>query len=280
MPRHPSPLVPLALAAVFATATSQPEVLAQLSSDATRIGDDDIPGAFMLAPAVELLYDNGIANFTTSIASQDSEEFFARTADDFVLDGESLGCSTGRFDIAEVLVMMVQEDSTPQAFGVEFYEDDGAGRPRPANAAVPIASFPETSQIDLGRFGLTTTLFQVGFETPGLSLRADIPYWISSFGTDVTTNGDAFYNFFAVSNGAEGTEDNGVVIAPVAEVDIWTPIDDVLGPPARAFSFAIAGSCGAAQTLEVPSLGVGGMLVLTSLLAGLSLAVINRGRST
>ena len=234
----------------------------ELSSDA----ETPAAGSPDFGPIVELLYDNGVSNFTTSIASQDSDTFFARTADDFSLDGATLGCGSGRFDVAQILVMVVQEDATPQPFGLEIYAD-GDGAPIPQNAVSPIARFAETSQIDLGRFGLTTSLFQVTFDTEGLSLRADVTYWLSAFGTDDTSNTEAFNNFFAVSNGAPGTLDNGVVIAPSADVMVWTRIEDVLGPPARAFSFAVAGSCGAPVTLEVPALSARHLLIFAAALA-------------
>ena len=73
-----------------------------------------------------------------------------------------------------------------------------------------------------------------------------------------------------------GTVDNGVVIAPIADVPIWTNIEDVLGPPARAFSFAIVGACGLPETLEVPALDRPALVIFGVVLALAAATVIAR----
>jgi hypothetical protein len=166
---------------------------------------------------------------------------------------------------------MVQADSAPQPFGIEIYADNGSGTaPTPADAIVPIASAAQTSQTNLGAFGAGTSLFEASFDTPGLELAADTVFWISSFGATGASNSGGFNNFFATSAGAPSTSPNGVIIAPNSGVTNWTLVQDVVGPPALHFSFAIDGVCAALVTpvSEVPTLSIwalGGLALALSL---------------
>lgn len=212
------------------------------------------------------LWDNDVNNGTTSLASQDSTgAFLARTADDFTLDGAN--CASGIFDITRIRAQIVQNQGAPQAFGIELYDDNGSGTaPTPANAIVPIASFPESSQVLLGPFGVLQ-IFEASFNTPGFSLTAGT-YWISAFGANGAANAGGFNNFFAASNGAPATLPNGVIIAPNAGVANWTPVEQVIGPPPLHFSFAIDGTCRVVVQEEIPTLDTLGLTLLVLLLAG------------
>lgn len=186
------------------------------------------------------LYDNEQSNGTTSLVSQDSSgTFVARTADDFQI---AATCASGEFEISQIRVHMVQGDAAPQAFAVDLFADDGTGM-APTAGINPIATFPESSQINFGVFGSGTSIFEVSLATPGLVLNGNTTYWISGFGADATANAAAFNNFFAASAGAAGTTANGVIIAPGAGVAAWTPVEAVIGGAPLAFSFAIDGSC-------------------------------------
>lgn len=214
------------------------------------------------------LYDNDVSNITTSLASQNSTgTLTARTADDFVIP--SAGCVSNTFNITNVRVQMVQNDAAPQAFGLELYDDNGMGTaPTPAGAITPIAAFTQTTQANLGMFAAGTSLFEASFATTGLQLQGGVVYWLSAFGVDAAANAASFNNFFAASDGAVGTTDNGVVIAPGAGVATWTPVEAVIGAPPLAFSFALDGAC----VQVVPVLGTPWLLLLGGVLAGLGLA--------
>ncbi|MEM8998420.1 MAG: hypothetical protein AAGF23_26785 [Acidobacteriota bacterium] len=225
------------------------------------------------------LFDNEQGNGTTSLVGQDSTGTFeARTADDFSLDGT--GCDSGVFAISGVRLNMVQDNAAPQPFAVDFSNDNGMGT-APESGINPFATFPETSQANLGAFGLTTSIFEVAAATPGLELDADTTYWIGGFGTDAAANAAAFNNFFAASNGAPGSTANGQVIAPDAGVADWTSADLVIGPPALAFAFAIDGECAVLSTPfdpNIPTLSPVGIGLMAGVLALLSVFVIARRR--
>jgi hypothetical protein len=224
------------------------------------------------------LYDNDVNNGTTSLASQDSTaEFTARSADDFNIS--ALGCPSGVFDVTGIRAQIVQNNAAPQAFGIEIYDDNGAGTgPTPVDAIVPIAAYPEASQTLLGPFG-ASLIFEASFDTQGLQLSGDTTYWISAFGTDAAQNAVGFNNFFAASNGAPSTTPNGVIIAPDAGVASWTPADSVLGPPALAFSFAIDGSCAVLEPpMAVPTVGATVLGALAGLAGLFGMAAIRRRR--
>lgn len=95
----------------------------------------------------------------------------------------------------------------------------------------------------MASFGYDWPIFEASFDTPGLELDADTVYWISAFGATAASNASIFNNYFASSAGASGTTANGVVIAPEVGVLNWTPVENVIGPPPLAFSFAIDGEC-------------------------------------
>lgn len=220
------------------------------------------------------LYDNDVSDMTTSLASQNSSgTFLARSADDFTID--SAGCASGVFDITAVRIQMVQSDAAPQAFGIEFYGDNGSGTaPTPADSIVPIAAFTETGQTNLGVFGVGTSLFEASFSTAGLQIAGDTVYWISGFGSNAAANPSGFNNFFASSAGAPSTTANGVIIAPNAGVATWTPVESVIGPPALHFAFAIDGQC--ATLNEIPTLGPWGLAALSALLGLFGLTILRR----
>jgi uncharacterized repeat protein (TIGR01451 family) len=220
------------------------------------IATDGVPMGGPYVPA-GTLYDNEQGNNTTSLASQDSSgTLTARSADDFTIDDGA--CASGIFDITQIRIQMVQQNAAPQAFGVDLFDDDGTGTaPTPANAIVPIATFSETSQTLFGPFGGTTSIFEASFDTPGLTLNNGQIYWISGFGADAALNAATFNNFFAVSNGAGATLDNGVIIAPGAGVATWTATDMVVPPPRHAYSFAIDGVCQIAEAdLDISKVGI------------------------
>ena len=241
---------------------------AQLSHEA---GGNSTP-VFDFAPP-GTLYDNDVNNGTTSLASQNSDTTFtARTADDFTLDGTS--CASGVFDITTIRVQTTQGPA--QAFGIELYDDNGMGTaPTPDDSIVPIFSFAETGQTNLGPFGALTA-FEVSFDATGTQLAADTVYWISAFGVNGALNTAGFNNFFAASAGAAGTTANGVIIAPGAGVATWTLVDAVIGPPALAFSFAIDGECAVAAGLPIPTLGGTGIALMLLLLAASAFFVMRR----
>lgn len=114
-----------------------------------------------------------------------------------------------------------------------------------------------------------------------MELDGDTVYWISGFGTDAAANATAFNNFFLASNGASGTPDIGVIIAPGAGVTTWTPVHLVIGPPPLAFSFAIDGSCPVflPANLDIPMLSPVGIALLAGALGALALIAIARRRS-
>jgi uncharacterized repeat protein (TIGR01451 family) len=205
----------------------------------TGIDPKGIPTGGPYIPA-GILYDNEQSSGSTSLASQDSSgTFTTRSADDFLIAGT--GCTSGIFDISQIRIQMVQNAAAPQPFAIDIYSDNGSGT-APVSGISPIFTFSETMQTALGPFGVNT-IFEAGFNTPGLQLNADTIYWISGYGADAAANPAGFNNFFAASNGAAGTTANGVIIAPGAGVPDWTPADQVIGPPGLAFSFAIDGSC-------------------------------------
>jgi len=223
------------------------------------------------------LYDNDVSDGITSLVGQDSDggAFFARTADDFILDGA--GCTSGQFEITSVRVQSTQQNATPQPWGLDFFNGDAAG-PAPNNASVPFATLAEDGQMNLGPFGATTSLFEVSFPGGGLILDADTIYWLGPFGTDGAANAGAFNNFFATSVGAVGTVANGFIIAPAAGVPVWTPVDTVIGPPALHFSFAIDGFClaPATPTIEIPTLGQFGLLAMLLSMLGAGIYRLRR----
>jgi hypothetical protein len=226
------------------------------------------------------LYDNEQSDGTTSLASQDSSgTLTARSADDFILPAG--GCTSGIFDVTQIRVQMVQADAAPQAFAVDLYNDDGSGNsPSPTNAITPIATFAQSSQINLGPFGAGTSIFEASFATPGQQILADTKYWISGYGALAASNAAGFNNFFAASAGAAATTDNGVIIAPGAGVTAWTPADLVIGPPALAFSFAIDGSCFVVPTAaEIPALDSIGLALLFLLLMASGFTLLRRKRA-
>lgn len=186
------------------------------------------------------LWDNGQNNNTTSLASQDSTgTFTARSADDFILTAE---CPSGKFAISQIRAQMVQADAAVQSLAVNLFADDGSGD-FPTAGITPIATVPQSDAQLLNPFGAGTSMYEATFQPVDLVLDANTRYWISGFGTNATANASAFRIFFAASDGAPETIDNGVVIAPGAGVTEWTAVDAVLGPPRLAFSFAIDGEC-------------------------------------
>lgn len=202
----------------------------QVSPDvALGVGSTYIPPGF--------LFDNGQIDGFSAFASQNSDStWFARTADDFLIEAEN--CSTGQFEIDRIRLQMSQYLSQP--FGVDLFADNGMGT-APGGApggTPPLYSFPEHSR--------TTNSgghYEVSFETPGLILNADTTYWISGFGVDGTANVFGFENSFMTSPGAPGTVPNGVIVAPDFGPPDWTPVHQVIFVPPLAFSFAIDGSC-------------------------------------
>lgn len=237
MTKSTSILAPIALAILSfssAVVAQQASLLARNGLTPRGAGPFTPPGS---------LYDNLVANGTTSLASQESSGTFqARSADDFRITAT---CTSGQFNISGIRAQLVQADAAPQPFAVELYADNGSGTtPSPASAITPIATFTQATQTPLGAFGAGTSLFEASFTpTAPVTLNANTTYWISAFGATAASNPSGFNNFFAVSDGAAATTDNGVVIAPGAGVTTWTPAEAVLGPPALAFSFAVDGTC-------------------------------------
>ncbi|NJL29524.1 MAG: hypothetical protein HC897_17370 [Thermoanaerobaculia bacterium] len=281
MRRSLSVLTAAACLAAFAAVPSHAEPATLFAQGSFSEG---IPAGGPYVPA-GTLYDNEQSDGTTSLASANSSgTFTSRSADDFTIDGA--GCASGLFDISRIRIQMVQSDSAPQAFGVDLYDDNGSGTaPTPANAIMPIATLTQTSQMVFGAFGVGTSIFEASFDTPGLVLNGDTTYWISGFGTNAAANAATFNNFFAASMGATGTTDNGVIIAPGSGVTSWTPADQVIGPPALAFSFAIDGTCQVdmgpmtPNWHVVPTLDTVGLAVLAGVLGLLSVFVIARRRN-
>jgi len=220
------------------------------------------------------LYDNEQTNGSTSLASQDSSgTLTARSADDFILPQ---GCATNRYRITQIRVQTVQADAAPQPIAIDLYNDNGSGTaPTPANAITPIFTVPQSSATALGPFGVGTTVSEVTFAPTNMTLNANTRYWISAFGTDAAANAASFNNFFGASNGAGATTDNGVIIAPGAGVATWTPVETVIGPPALAFSFAIDGTCQAAEQ-PVPANNHWALMALAGLLALVGVVLVGR----
>ncbi|MEM7587116.1 MAG: hypothetical protein AAF560_27250 [Acidobacteriota bacterium] len=262
----------LAIAALFLALPAAGQDLNEDHNGALGIPDD-------FAPPGEL-FDNDVANGTTSLASQDSAgTFFARSADEFSIDNSLFDCETGLYEITGVRAQVTQAPAAPQPFGFEFYAGD-ASAPMPADAAVPVAGpLAEASRVDLGPFG-TIQLFEVGFPGGGTVLEGDTIYWTSAFGTDAAANAGGFNNFYAASDGAAGSVANSVIIAPDAGVPTWTPVDTVIGPPALHFSFAIDGFCIVEETptIAIPTLNSWGLLLLVGMLAAASMFFMARTR--
>lgn len=228
-------VLPLLLVAAFSS-----PLIAQQNFTSVQSGPSEgIPAGGSFVPPGGL-YDNEQSNGSTSLASQDSSgTFTARSADDFVITAT---CASGLFDITEIRAQMVQQNAAPQAFAIDLFDDNGMGT-FPQSGINPIATVAETSQTLLGAFGTTTSIFEASFVPVGLQLSANTVYWISGYGADSSANAAGFNNFFAVSNGATGTTDNGAIIAPDAGVDDWTATDLVVAPPRHAYAFAIDGVC-------------------------------------
>ena len=227
-----------------------PCLLAILSMTSVEAGRGDpgmsLPGGVPAGGPFDppgTLYDNGQSDGTIAIGSQDGDNSYtSRAADEFILPAGP--CLSGRFDIDGIRMHLVQGDFSPQPFGLEIYEDDGTGTsPSPVDAISPIAAYPETAQVLLGLYDPGLTIFEVSFDTAGLTLQADTTYWISGFGTDNVANSLGFENFFASSEGAMGTAPNGVFINPGRLADTWTRVEILAGGPPLHFAFAIDGSC-------------------------------------
>ncbi len=232
--RRRSGLFLLAIAALVSVNAARGDFLVSPASGLPAGGPYEPPGT---------LYDNGQSNGVRAIGSQNGDnDFTSRAADEFSLP--SAPCPAGQFDISTVRMQLVQTNPNPQPFHLEIYEDDGTdASPNPPDAISPIASFPETTQVSLGIYDTGLTLFEVTFDTQGLTLLGDKVYWISGFGTNNTLNAFGFENFVASSDGAAGTSPNGVFINPDRLADFWTPVHLLAGGPPLFFSFAIDGSC-------------------------------------
>ena len=263
----------------FSTASAHAsQVLVDQRTAPANLG---IPAGGPYAPP-GTLYDNEQSDGTTSLASQNSSSTFtARTADDFSIPVSN--CASGIFDVNQIRVQMVQNDAAPQPFAIDLYNDNGAGTaPTPANAITPIQTFTATSQTVLGAFGVGTSIWEATFDSTGLQLNADTVYWISGYGATAALNAAGFNNFFASSAGAAATTDNGVIIAPAAGVATWTPVEQVIGPPALAFSFAIDGECFIEESgfdPAIPTLSPLGIVLLAGCLGLASLLLIKRRRN-
>ncbi|HET9031745.1 MAG TPA: hypothetical protein VFN25_02450 [Dokdonella sp.] len=241
-----------------------------LYAQGPAIGTPGVTGGGAYVPP-GTLYDNQQADGTTSLVSQDSSGTFqARSADDFSIPAGA--CASGVFDISQVRVQTTQQNAAPQSFGLDLFNDDGSGT-SPTAGINPFATFPQTSQTNLGAFGAATSLFEASFNTPGLQLNANTVYWVSGFGTDAAANAAGFNNYFAASTGATGTSANGVLIAPGAGVATWTEASAVIGPPSLAFSFAIDGTCATAGAPLEPPRELPTLSQYTLMLLGLLLGI-------
>ncbi len=219
------------------------------------------------------LWDNGASNSTDSVASQNGATFFARTVDDFVLDAS--GCPTDQILITRIRLQMVQFDSAGQSFGVEIFADDGSGT-RP-DSFTPILDLDESTQVRLGQFGMTSSLFEVEVNPADPLVLPSGRYWISGFGTAQNAN---FLNFFAASDGMPGEPPNGLILSPNLGVPDWTPVQNVIGPPPLHLSFALDGGCFLDQPFqEVPTLNAWGMIALFAALSTAAALSLSRRRS-
>ena len=234
---------------------------------------EGIPAGGPYVPA-GTLYDNEQSDGTTSLASQDSSGTnTARSADDFIIP--TVSCTSNTFNVTGIRAQMVQVDTAAQAFAIDLYNDNGSGT-APTAGISPFTTIAQTSQTNLGPFGIGTSIFEASF-VPGapIELTGGTKYWISGWGINAALNAAAFNNFFAASAGATGTTDNGMIIAPGAGVPAWVPASTVLGPPDLAFSFAIDGECitgggpagGTTFDVAVPTLSTLGIALLATLLA-------------
>lgn len=261
-------------------AASVPATAATQTLFSRGMAGEGIPAGGPYVPPGSL-YDNEQSDGSTSLASQDSSgTLTARTADDFIVPAGN--CASGLFDVTQIRMQMVQNDNAPQPFSVDIYNDDGSGNsPAPSNAIAPIATFAETTQTNLGVFGIGTSIFEVNLATPGLQITADTKYWLSGFGATASANAGSFNNFFAASAGAAATTDNGVIIAPGSGVAVWTPVDQVIGGNPLAFSFAIDGACSAptVNVIEVPTVSSLGLAALVLLLMGSAFFLLRRART-
>ncbi|MBZ0113666.1 MAG: hypothetical protein K8J08_14470 [Thermoanaerobaculia bacterium] len=203
----------------------------QAETQGTPAGSFDPPGS---------LYDNGVANGTYTIPSQDSTGMYtSRAADDFILVG---GCPNGYYEITGVRAQVAQHISVAQPFALNLFADNGSGsNPDPFNAIVPVATFFEASRSLLGTLN-NLDLFEVGFSTPGLYVAEGSVHWLSPFGSDAVING-FFDNYVAASDGAAGASPNGLAIAPEQLVPVWTDIGLLGAEGSQALSFAVDGSC-------------------------------------
>ncbi len=205
------------------------------------------------------LWDNDVNNSTSSLASQNGSSF-ARTVDDFVLGSQ--GCPSGNFRITRVRAQLVQDDSSPQSFAVDLFNDDGSGT-RP-DGFTPFATIAETTRTNLGPFGFFNSIFEAEFVPAAPIVLASGRYWLSAFGTG---DNSSINIFFAASNGAPGEPDNGLIYAPNNGVPDWTPGGDVAALTPH-FSFAIDGDCFLAEPeVAVPTLNAWGALILAAALA-------------
>ncbi len=203
-------------------------------------GAEGIPAGGSYVPA-GTLYDNEQTDGSTSLASQESDGTFqARSADDFII---TAACPSGMFNITRIRTQMTSQNAAPQAFAVDLFNDDGTGM-APVSGITPFATVAQTTQMLLGPFGATTSLFEADhIPAAPLMLNANTTYWISGYGVDGAANAAGFNAFFGASPGFAGTTANGSIIAPGAGFADWTPIGTAIGPPELAFSFAIDGEC-------------------------------------
>ena len=176
------------------------------------------------------LWDNGVANNTIGITSQNSLGLYtARTADDFWFNAP---CLSGYYRIARVRVQVSQQTSYSQPFALEIYESDGMGYPSSTSA-----TFPETSRTLIGDLN-GDDLYEVEFLTPEFELFQFTTYWLSPYGTDAPAN-DTFVNYFAASD----SPGDGVFIAPDSGFPQWVDIGTLGSFGSQELAFAIDGAC-------------------------------------
>lgn len=261
----------LKVAAALGLLASAPVFADTLFSQATQT--EGIPAGGPYVPP-GTLFDNEQSDGTTSLASQDSSgTATARSADDFIVPTGA--CASNTFSVTGIRIQMVQSDTAAQSFAVDLYNDDGTGN-APTAGISPFTTVAQTSQANLGPFGVGTSIFESS-HVPGapIELTGGVKYWISGWGTNAALNAGGFNNFFAASAGATGTTDNGMIIAPGSGVPAWTPAHVVIGGNPLAFSFAIDGECvigggpagGTTFDVAVPTLSTVGIALLATLLA-------------
>jgi hypothetical protein len=201
------------------------------ASDGTEVPNIDIDPATTTTAGT--LWSNGPADQVNGLTSMDPPNianFTARTADDFQL---ASGCPL--YAVSEIRVTMQTSSVPPDAY-IELYNDSGVGGP--VNAP-PFASYPSTSNVDLGWNIGGHQAYEFTIPTPGLSLSPG-NFWLAAVGIPDGSGSDQA--FFATAGNGVTQLDQGYFLSAYFGFPTWSPTSTVMGS-ATDFAFDIDGYC-------------------------------------